>query len=267
MRAELAMSRSAISDRMLRDLSHLERADVLRRIQMLTASELQVSQRIRAVRQWSVRFLAVCCLVLIPWTVGLAVSLPRHYVVGNWRIAWTGFDIVLLGCLAITAWGLWKRRQIVVPASLITSVLLLCDAWFDVLTANGYRDLIVSAASALFAELPLATMLIFISIRVLLVGSRAARALEQGAPALIAMAHPADHIPRPAKDPVKPPENRAGAGRPRRYPVTFCSAFLPSLCPASGRLRGGSGRLRRLGPAAACRHGPRPCRCGSAMPW
>jgi amino acid transporter len=28
----------------------------------------------------------------------------------------------------------------------------------------------------------------------------------------------------------------------------------------------GSGRLRRLGPVAACRRGPRPCRCGSAAP-
>jgi hypothetical protein len=43
--------------------------------------------------------------------------------------------------------GLWKQRQILVPASLITSVLLLCDAWFDLLTANGHRDLIVSASS------------------------------------------------------------------------------------------------------------------------
>ena len=45
--------------------------------------------------------------------------------------------MVLLGCLAVTACGLWKQRQIVVPASIITSVLLLCDASFDLLTANG----------------------------------------------------------------------------------------------------------------------------------
>ena len=97
---------------------------------------------------------------------------------GSSPAAGPGFDVVLLGCLAVTAWGLWKQRQIVVPASIITSVLLLCDAWFDLLTANGHRDLIVSAASALFGELPLATMLILISIRALHVGARAARALE-----------------------------------------------------------------------------------------
>ena len=209
MRAEQPMSRSAISDRMLRDLSHLERADVLRRIQMLTASELPVSERILAARQWSVRFLAVCCLVLIPWTVGLAVSLPRHYVAGNWRIAWTGFDIVLLGCLAITAWGLWKRRQIVVPASMITSVLLLCDAWFDVLTANGHRDLIVSAASALFAELPLAALLCLLCVRALRVAVRAARGLEPDAPIPPLWRTPLITFPGPPEDdPVEPRPSR-----------------------------------------------------------
>jgi hypothetical protein len=175
-------SESAISDQILSELSHLERADLLRRVQMLHASEFSISQRTQTARRWFIRFLAACCLVLIPWTIGLAVSLPRTYVAANWRILWTGFDVGLLGCLAVTAWGLWKQRQIVVPASLITSVLLLCDAWFDLLTANGHRDLIVSAASALFAELPLATMLILISIRALRVGARAARALEQDAP-------------------------------------------------------------------------------------
>jgi hypothetical protein len=110
------------------------------------------------------------------------VSLPRHYVAGHWSLAWTGFDVVLLGCLAVTAWGLWKRRQIVVPASMITSVLLLCDAWFDLLTANGHRDLIVSTASALFAELPLATLLCLLSVRALRVAARAARGLEPNAP-------------------------------------------------------------------------------------
>ena len=192
-------SRSAISDQMLRELSHLERADLLRRVQMLHASEFSMSQRVLTARRWFIRFLAVCCLVLIPWIIGLAVSLPRTYVAANWRVLWTGFDVVLLGCLAVTAWGLWKGRQIVVPASIITSVLLLCDAWFDLLTANGHRDLIVSAASALFGELPLATMLILISIRALRVGARAARALEQDAQLSSLWRTPLITFPGPSK--------------------------------------------------------------------
>jgi hypothetical protein len=184
---------------MLSELSHRERADLLRRVQMLHSSEFSISARVLTARCWFIRFLAACCLGLIPWTIGLAVSLPRTYVTANWRVLWTGFDVVLLGCLAVTAWGLWKQRQIVVPASIITSVLLLCDAWFDLLTANGHRDLIVSAASALFGELPLATMLILISIRALHVGARAARALQQDAQVSSLWRTPLITFPGPSK--------------------------------------------------------------------
>ena len=137
----IASSEAAVSDHTLRSLSHPERADLLRRLQMLTASEFDISRRRQTARRWFVRFLAVCCISLIPWTIGLGVSLPRTYIAANWRLLWTGFDVVLLVCLSVTAWGLWKQRQVVVPASIITSVLLLCDAWFDLLTANGHRPI------------------------------------------------------------------------------------------------------------------------------
>ncbi|MGD0594806.1 MAG: hypothetical protein ABSB54_14140 [Acidimicrobiales bacterium] len=177
-----ASSETAVSDHTLRSLSHGERADLLRRLQMLTASEFDLSRRTQTARRWFIRFLAVCCVALIPWTIGLGLSLPRTYVAANWRVLWTGFDVVLLGSLSVTAWGLWKQRQVFVPAAIITSVLLLCDAWFDLFTANGHRDVIVSAASALFAEVPLAAMLSLLSVRALRIGARAARALEQNAP-------------------------------------------------------------------------------------
>ena len=177
-----ASSATAVNDHTLRSLSHGERADLLRRLQMLTASEFDLSRRRKVARRWFIRFLAVCCVALIPWTIGLGLSLPRTYVAANWRVLWTGFDVVLLGSLSVTAWGLWKQRQVFVPAAIITSVLLLCDAWFDLFTANGHRDVIVSAASALFAEVPLAAMLSLLSVRALRVGARAARAMEQNAP-------------------------------------------------------------------------------------
>jgi hypothetical protein len=177
-----APSESAISDEMLDELSHLERSDLLKRLQELTASEFALSRHLLTARRWFTGFLALCCVALIPWTIGLGFSLPRTYVAANWQVLWTGFDVVLLGCLSVTAWSLWKQRQTLVPASIITSVLLLCDAWFDLLTANGHRQLIVSAASALFGELPLAAMLCLVSIRALRMAGRAARGLEQHVP-------------------------------------------------------------------------------------
>jgi hypothetical protein len=95
------------------------------------------------------------------------VTLPRSYLVANWPLAWTGFDAILLGCLATTAWALHKQRQVAVPASIITSALLFCDAWFDILTAHSGLCRSVSIATALLAEIPLALLLSLISGRLL----------------------------------------------------------------------------------------------------
>jgi hypothetical protein len=111
------------------------------------------------------QLLAVTCLGLIPWTIGLAVTLPRSYLVADWPLAWVGFDIILLGCLGTTAWSLWKRRQVAAVASLVTSVLLFCDAWFDVSTAHSGRCLVLSTTTAVFGEIPLGILLGLLSVR------------------------------------------------------------------------------------------------------
>ena len=118
-------------------------------------------------RLWVVRFLAACCLGLVPWTIGLALSLPRSYLIGNWPLAWVGFDVILLACLGTSAVALWRRRLLAIPASLITAALLLCDAWFDIVTAHGGRCLLLSVATALLAEIPIAVLLGLTSIRML----------------------------------------------------------------------------------------------------
>src|SRR6476660_10499889 len=88
-------------------------------------------------------FLVACVAILIPWTIALAVTLPRRDVVDTWTLTWAGFDAVLLGCFSLTAWALRKQRQIALPATIVTSVLLFCDAWFDVLTAHRGSALLV----------------------------------------------------------------------------------------------------------------------------
>jgi hypothetical protein len=120
-----------------------------------------------AAPHWVVRLLTVCCLGLIPWTIGLAATLPRSYLVANWPLAWTGFDVILLGCLATTAWTLHKQRHVAVQASMTTSALLFCDAWFDILTAHSGFCRTVSVATAMLAEIPLALMLSVVSGRLL----------------------------------------------------------------------------------------------------
>jgi hypothetical protein len=152
---------------LMHELTRPEQAAVLRRFPQ-EPSDVATSDRVTGpARLWIVGFLALCCLVLIPWTIGLAVTLPRHYLVGNWPLAWTGFDIILLGCLSTTAWALWRQRQVAVPAAMVTSALLLCDAWFDILTAHPGRCMILSIATAMLAELPVAILLGLTSIELL----------------------------------------------------------------------------------------------------
>jgi hypothetical protein len=126
-------------------------------------------------RPWVVRFLAACCLGLVPWTIGLALSLPRSYLIGNWPLAWVGFDVILLVSLGTSALALWRRRLLAIPASLITAALLLCDAWFDIVTAHGGRCLLLSVATALLAEIPIAALLGLTSIRMLYASDAARR--------------------------------------------------------------------------------------------
>ncbi|POX45132.1 hypothetical protein C3488_30670 [Streptomyces sp. Ru72] len=118
-------------------------------------------------RRHTLELLAVSALGLVPWTVILGVTLPSDYRVHAWRTTWVGFDILLLTALGATAvLGVRRHRAVVLPA-LATAVLLVCDAWFDVSLALGTSAVWMSAALAVFVELPLAAFL-FHRVRLLL---------------------------------------------------------------------------------------------------
>jgi hypothetical protein len=159
-----------------------ERAEfIMHMLQSPEAREPHSPERVGSLRLWIMRFLALCCIGLVPWIIVLAVTLPHHYVVGNWPLTWVGFDTVELTGLSVTAWALWKQRQILIPVAMITSTLMFSDAWFDVSTARGHGDLLVSILMALFAELPLGILLCLISIRCLVANLRAVRGMQPNA--------------------------------------------------------------------------------------
>ena len=95
-------------------------------------------------------------LGLIPWILYLSVTLPPKYRAEHWRLLWVGFDVGLLGVLCFAGWAAWSRRQVLAPASLVVGTLLVCDAWFDVVTSFGHRNDIVSMVMGFGVELPLA---------------------------------------------------------------------------------------------------------------
>ncbi|OBH93117.1 hypothetical protein [Mycobacterium sp. E2733] len=99
-------------------------------------------------------------MAMVPWLGYLAVTLPENYVAHNWPVTWVGFDILLVGFMLATAVLGYLRRQLLVPAAFTTGVLLICDAWFDLMTA-GPKDVWLSVTTALLIEVPLAVFLIF----------------------------------------------------------------------------------------------------------
>jgi hypothetical protein len=110
--------------------------------------------------------MAGAALALVGWTTYLGSTLPHRQTAENWDIAWVGLDVAILLAVGITAWGLWRRNQVVIHASLSAAVLLCVDAWFDTLTASG-DGVLVAYAMAAFVEVPGAVVCAVISLRAL----------------------------------------------------------------------------------------------------
>jgi hypothetical protein len=119
----------------------------------------------RALARWIIPVYALLALALVPWVVWLAWSLPERTVSEHYRLGWVGFDVLLCGALARTAWLAWRRSPFVVNVASATAALLVVDAWFDVTTSPGGQDLVVSALTALCVELPLAVFSLVIAAR------------------------------------------------------------------------------------------------------
>jgi hypothetical protein len=98
-------------------------------------------------------------IAMIPWLVYLSVTLPENYVARNWPATWVGFDILLVTFMLATAMLGYLRRQLLVLAAFTSGVLLICDAWFDLMTA-GPKDIWLALVTALLIEVPLAIFMI-----------------------------------------------------------------------------------------------------------
>lgn len=107
---------------------------------------------------WIAPALFVCAVVLLPWTAFLFSTLPRHYVANHWRLAWGGFDVGLGFALVATALAVARRSPFAEVTAAVTGTLLVCDAWFDVLTSRGLSDIAQAVTSAAIVELPLAAL-------------------------------------------------------------------------------------------------------------
>ncbi len=95
----------------------------------------------------------------------LGLTLPEDYNAQHWEATWVGFDVLLLAFMLATAVLGFAQHHLLTLFAFTTGVLLLCDAWFDVLTARR-GDLVTSILIAALGELPLAAVLIVGALRI-----------------------------------------------------------------------------------------------------
>jgi hypothetical protein len=117
----------------------------------------QESSRIPLPR-WITPVLLLTSAGLLPWTLWLTFTLPSRHVTEHYDVAWVVFDCALFCAFAATAWCTVKASQWLVPLAAVTGTMLVCDAWFDVVTSIGTDDSLVAILEAVFAELPLAAV-------------------------------------------------------------------------------------------------------------
>jgi hypothetical protein len=98
--------------------------------------------------------LIAASFALVPWTLYLTYTLPSRHLTRHYDIAWIGFDVGLATAIALTAYAALRGSRAVIPLASVTGTMLLCDAWFDVVTSWDGEAL----ALALLAEVPLAVL-------------------------------------------------------------------------------------------------------------
>lgn len=153
------MTDGILSDAQIAALTSEQRRDLITRLEKPLSDVIDpvLLGRIRRVR---LGLMIGGSIAMVPWLGYLSITLPQNYVAHNWPITWIGFDILLVGFMVTTAVLGYLRRQLLIPAAFTTGVLLICDAWFDLMTA-GPKDVWLSVTTALLIEVPLAAFMIF----------------------------------------------------------------------------------------------------------
>jgi hypothetical protein len=154
-----------LSDADIAAMSPAQRRDLIQRLER-PRDEVFPPTLARHMRRNRLTLMVGGAIGLVPWTVYLGFTLPENYVAHNWPATWIVFDCVLIAFMAATAVLGWLRRQLVVLAGFTTGVLLICDAWFDIMTAAP-NQIWVSVLTGALCNLPLAAILITGAVRIL----------------------------------------------------------------------------------------------------
>ena len=120
------------------------------RVGQYRADPYRIDPVLRRERRLALLVSAACCVFLAGWIVLLAATLPHHFDAHHWRAVWVNFDVFLLAAFAVTAWAIWRQRQVLILLLMLIGTMLCCDAWFDVGTSLATSGLWISLLSARF---------------------------------------------------------------------------------------------------------------------
>ncbi|GAB7142983.1 hypothetical protein [Mycobacterium riyadhense] len=152
------MTEGILTDEQIAALTPAQRRELITRLEK-PLHDLVDPVSLARMRRLRLGLIITGSIGLIPWIGYLALTLPQNYVAHNWTATWVGFDLLLVGFMAATAVLGYLRRQLLLLTAFTSGVLLICDAWFDLMTA-GPNDFWLSVSSALLVEVPLALLMI-----------------------------------------------------------------------------------------------------------
>ncbi len=101
-------------------------------------------------------YLAIGAVAVVPLVVLAALGAPSSHAAHHLGLMWTGLDVFELLGMALTGWCLWRRLPNLAAAAALTGTLMLCDAWYDVVTTTGRAEGTSLALACL--EIPLAVL-------------------------------------------------------------------------------------------------------------
>jgi hypothetical protein len=152
------MTDGILTDAQIAALTPEQRRDLITRLEQ-PLSDVIDPERLSRIRRVRLSLMIGCSVAMIPWLVYLSVTLPQNYEAHNWPATWIGFDVLLVTFMLATAVFGYLRRQVLLFFAFTSGVLLICDAWFDLMTA-GPDDLWLSVVTAMLIEVPLAIFMI-----------------------------------------------------------------------------------------------------------
>ncbi|BBY39479.1 hypothetical protein MMAN_36130 [Mycobacterium mantenii] len=159
------MTDGILTDAQIAALTPQQRRELITRLEQPLGDVID-PEFLARVRRIRLSLMVGGSMAMVPWLGYLSVTLPENYVAHNWPVTWVGFDVLLVAFMLTTAVLGHLRRQLLVLAAFTTGVLLICDAWFDLMTA-GPKDIWLSVITALLIEVPLAIFMITSAARII----------------------------------------------------------------------------------------------------